>query len=253
MRWFLRRAAAAALATILVPSVARAQPARVPLASGWRIQSSAAVRATGDAISRQGFSTAGWHSGAVPGTIVGALVEEGGFADPYTGINLRGMPGTTYPIGSQFALLPMPANSPYKAAWWYRREFDVPASPDPRAVWLQFNGINYRANIWVNGVRVASRTDVAGAFRRYELDVTRLVQSGAANAVAVEVFAPEPRDLAITWVDWNPTPPDKNMGLWGDAFVAVTGPIALRHPHVITNLDLPSLDVAHLRVTAEVW
>ncbi|OLE81729.1 MAG: hypothetical protein AUF76_12160 [Acidobacteria bacterium 13_1_20CM_2_65_9] len=253
MRRFLVCAVIAGMGTALSPSVSLAQPVRMPLASGWRIQSSAATNAKGDAISQPGFRTDGWHSATVPGTVVGALVAEGRFPNPYTGMNLRAIPGTTYPIGAQFALLPIPADSPYKVPWWYRRAFDLPPSTGARAVWLTFNGINYRANIWVNGARVATSVNVAGAFRRYELDITRLARQGATNAVAVEVFAPEPRDLAITWVDWNPTPPDKNMGLWGDAFVTTTGPVALRHPHVITKLDLPSLEVAHLAVTADVW
>jgi exo-1,4-beta-D-glucosaminidase len=237
---------------VAVPSaVAAADADRVPLAGGWAIQSSAMAPGAGEAISRPGFSTNGWHAASVPGTIVGALVEDGQFPDPYFAMNLRAMPGTTYPIGAEFANLPMPADSPYKVSWWYRKEFDLPEMTN-RTVWLAFNGINYRANIWVNGSRIATKAEVAGAFRRYEFDVTRLAQRGP-NAVAVEVFAPEPRDLAITWVDWNPTPPDKNMGLWGDAYVSLSGAVAVRNPHVITKLDLPSLDVARLTVTADVW
>jgi exo-1,4-beta-D-glucosaminidase len=254
MSRILFRAVIAGLGGALCASVSAAQTVRIPLDAGWKIQSSAATAAKGDAISRAGFATDGWHPAAVPGTVVGALVEEGEFPNPFVGMNLRAMPGTTYPVGAQFALLPMPAGSPYKVSWWYRREFDLSESTvGTRAVWLNFNGINYRANIWVNGTRIATSADVAGAFRRYEFDISRLARRGSANAVAVEVFAPEPRDLAITWVDWNPTPPDKNMGLWGDAFVSDTGPVAVRHPHVITDLDLPSLDVAHVTVTAELW
>src|SRR5262249_29160251 len=57
--------------------------------------------------------------------------------------------------------------------------------------------------------------------------------------------------LAITWVDWNPTPPDKDMGLWRDVYVTVTGPVALRYPQVITKVEMPSLKKAHLTVSAE--
>ena len=55
------------------------------------------------------------------------------------------------------------------------------------------------------------------------------------------------------WVDWNPTPADKNMGLWAEVSVTDSGPIALRYPHVITKLDVPSLGNAYLTVTTEVW
>jgi len=118
---------------------------------------------------------------------------------------------------------------------------------------LHFDGINYRANIWVNGERIAAASDLAGAFRRYEFDVTRFVRAGARAAVAVEVFAPEPHDLAFMWVDWNPTPPDKNMGLWAPVYLTDSGPLALRHPQVVSALDLSGEVTARLTVNVEVW
>ncbi|HET6899277.1 MAG TPA: glycosyl hydrolase family 2, partial [Vicinamibacteria bacterium] len=116
---------------------------------------------------------------------------------------------------------------------------------------LNFDGINYRANVWLNGQRLGDAREIAGAFRRYALDVTRWARPGARNAVAVEVFAPDVTDLAVTWVDWSPMPPDKNMGLWSDVYLTDSGPIALRDAHVVSKVDLPGLDVAHLTVTAE--
>jgi exo-1,4-beta-D-glucosaminidase len=217
----------------------------------WTLQSSAAVKAGGAEISRPGFTTDGWHSIRVPNTVVGALVENGTYPDPYFGMNLRKIPGTTYPIGQRFTLLPMPADSPFKPSWWYRTEFEVPADRAGRAVSLHFEGINYRANVWINGQRLADAREVAGAFRRYVFDVTRWARVGARSAVAVEVIAPEPHDLAFMWVDWNPTPADKNMGLWAPVFVTDAGAVALRNPHVVSRLDLPSLETARLTVTAE--
>src|SRR5262245_23013319 len=225
--------------------------ARLPLNTPWALQSSAKVARGGEALSQPGFETQGWHAAAVPNTVVGALVEDGTYPDPYFGMNLRSIPGTTYPIGERFTLLPMPTDSPFKPSWWYRTEFELPAGLADENIELHFDGINYRANIWVNGSRIASADEVAGAFRRYEFDVSRLARAGRRNAVAVEVLAPEPGDLAFMWVDWNPTPADKNMGLWGDVYLTHSGPIALRNPHVLTNLDLPSLDAAQLTVTAE--
>ena len=223
------------------------------LKKSWTLQSSAKVQATGDAISRPGFKTEGWHTITVPNTVVGALVENGHFKEPYFGMNLRSIPGTTYPIGQRFTLLPMPEDSPYKPSWWYRTELEVPEALAGRSLWLRFDGINYRANVWVNGTQIANSRKSSGAFRRYEFDVTGRLRPGERGAIAVEVFAPEPTDLAFMWVDWNPTPADKNMGLWGDVLLADSGPLALRHPHVVSKLDLPSLQSADLTVTAEVW
>jgi exo-1,4-beta-D-glucosaminidase len=157
----------------------------------------------------------------------------------------------TYPIGANFSKIEMSKDSPFAVAWWYRTEFDVPQEAKGKTVWLAFDGINNRANIWLNGRKVASATDVSGAYRRYEFEVSSQARPGERNALAVEVFAQRPEDLGINWVDWNPAPPDKDMGLWGGVFLETSGPVALRHPYVNTKLDLPSLETAHLTVGFE--
>src|SRR5262245_638096 len=243
------RCAISACLGLVVTSTALASSSR-PLKS-WRLQSSAGLTATGDALSQPGYDAGSWYAVTVPNTVVGALVENGHFKDPYFGMNLRQIPGTTYPIGQRFTLLPTPDDSPYKPSWWYRAEFDLPLALEGRSLSLRFGGINYRANVWVNGTRLATRDEIAGAFRSYELDISRVARLGESNAVAVEVFAPEPHDLAFMWVDWNPTPADKNMGLWAGVTLVDSGPISLRQPHVITQLDLPSLDKARLSVSVE--
>ncbi len=156
-----------------------------------------------------------------------------------------------YKIGENFSLEDMPKDSPFRVSWWYRTEFQVPADWQDKSAWLNFRGINYRANIWLNGKQIAKSEDVAGAFRRYEFEVGSTLLPGKLNVLAVEVFPPTPHDLAITFVDWNPLPPDKDMGIWGDVFLAASGPVAVRNPQVETKLDLPNLDNAHLTVRAE--
>ena len=231
----------------------QAQPARIPLQEGWALQSSAVVKAGGAALSSGGVDTSAWHQVSVPNTVVGALVEIGRYPDPYFGMNLRKIPGTTYPIGQRFTLIPMPKDSPFKSSWWYRTEFDRPASSNEKTVWLHFDGINYRANIWLNGRRLAAAGDVVGVFRRYQFDVTSYLRPSGRNVLAVEVVAPEPHDLSIMWVDWNPTPADKNMGLWGPVYLMESGPVALRNAHVVPALNIETLDRATLTVTTEVW
>jgi exo-1,4-beta-D-glucosaminidase len=225
---------------------------RLMLASGWTLHSSTALHERGEAIAQPGLNTTDWYRIRVPRTVVAALVESGVYADPNFGMNVRDIPGTTYPIGQNFAMLPMPDDSPFRQPWWYRTEFTAPARLRGRSVQLHFDGINFRANIWVNGTRIADSSQVAGAFRRYAFDVTPLLRAGAANAIAVEVFAPGPQDLAFTWVDWNPMPADKDMGLWGDVYLTDSGPLELSNPHVIPTLDLPSLNRAALSVSVEV-
>jgi exo-1,4-beta-D-glucosaminidase len=222
----------------------------IALRDGWTVQSSAKVSAGGEAVSAVGFDASSWYKASVPNTVFAVLVENGVYKDPYFGMNLRSVPGVSYAIGSEFANQEMPADSPYAVPWWYRDEFQVPAE-FTRTVWLAFHGINYRADIWINGKKVAGSDQVVGAFRRHEFDVTKYVKPGAKNVVAVEVSAPHANELGITWVDWNPTPPDKDMGLWQEVILSSTGPVAIRHPFVETKLDLPATDRAHLTVRAE--
>ncbi|MGH9601704.1 MAG: glycosyl hydrolase 2 galactose-binding domain-containing protein [Terriglobales bacterium] len=223
----------------------------LPLADGWSLQTSALVKGSGEEISSPQYRPQGWHAATVPTTVVSALVKNGVYPDPYYGKNLRSIPGTSYPIGENFSNLPMPSDSPFNVPWWFRTEFQVPAEYADKAVSLHFDGINYRANIWLNGKKIADAREVAGAFRRYEFDVTATVLPGKANVLAVEIFAPTERDLAITFVDWNPQPPDKNMGLWRRVYLSTSGPVTVRHPFVESRIDFSSPVAAHLTVVAD--
>src|ERR1035437_9228700 len=193
-----------------------------PLREGWRMQSACKLQAAGV------------------------------FPDPYFGLNLRQIPGTDYPIGRIFANLPMAQESPYRCGWWYRKEFTAPPATQKEArSWLHFAGINYRAEIWLNGHKIADSTQVAGAYRTYDLDVTGILKPGKTNVLAVETFAPTEKDLGINWVDWNPSPPDKDMGLTGAVDLVATGPVTLRSPLAVTHFLNQTLDTADLTIYAD--
>ncbi len=224
---------------------------RIALKEGWLISSSADVKQPGEIVSTGQFQPTRWYPTPVPSTVVAALVRNKVYDDPHFGMNLRKMPGVKYPIGQNFSNIPMPDDSPFKASWWYRTEFSLPSDMRGQIHWLHFDGINFRANVWLNGQRVAGSRQVAGAWRTYQFDVTKLTRLGEKNVLAVEVFAPTPQDLAITFVDWNPAPPDKMMGLFREVYLTVTGPVSVRYPQVVTRLNPPSLDKAILKVNVE--
>src|SRR5947207_1052486 len=136
---------------------------RISLEKNWRIQSACKLNDGGEKISRPGYKVQSWLATTVPHTVLGAQVDERIFPDPFYGMNLRAIPGTTYPIGKLFANLPMPDDSPYKCSWWYRTEFHLGTQQQAGNVWLHFEGINYRANIWVNGKKIADSMQIAGA------------------------------------------------------------------------------------------
>src|SRR5712692_2352248 len=221
------------------------------LRDGWTLQSSAKLEQKGELISTPHFQAKSWYTVAVPTTVVAALVKEKVYPDPTFGMNLRQFPGMTYPIGANFSNYPMQQDSPFAVAWWYRKAFTLPAGYKGKTIWLNFNGINYRASIWVNGKQIANLQQVAGAWRTYEFNITGVAHPGAENVVAVQVWAPEENDLAITFVDWNPAPPDKNMGLWREVNIRTSGPVALRYPAALSRLNSPANDSAQLTVTAQ--
>jgi exo-1,4-beta-D-glucosaminidase len=247
-------AAAGLLLAVALKNTASAGEA-LSLKHGWRIQSSAAINAKGEAISGPEFNADGWYPTTVPKTVLAALVENGAYPDPYYGTNLKRVPG--YVDGRW---LRMPEDSPFYPSWWYRVEFEIPWEYKGKNLKLHLDGINYKANVWVNGKKVADQDQVIGMFRRFEFDVSDLARPGGQNCIAIETIAPgklpdkkyvtKQLEATTGWDDHNPQPPDMNLGVWEDVFISATGPVDVKHPYVVTDLDLPSLDVAHLTVSA---
>ena len=221
------------------------------LHENWHIQSACKLHADGPAISAPDFAVDGWLKTVVPSTVLAAQAAAGAVPDPYYGDNIRTLPGVEYPLGRNFSNLPMPSDSPYVCGWWYRTEFTAPAASRDGRFWLHFGGLNYRGDIWLNGKKIADRSDVAGAYRTYDFDVTDAIRPGAVNVLAVETFAPTEKDLGINWVDWNPCPPDKDMGLWGAVDLVATGPVTVRSPEAVTHLPDGAADAADLTIYAE--
>jgi exo-1,4-beta-D-glucosaminidase len=192
---------------------------KVSLNRGWELASSADPNR--------------WYRTELPATVLGTLVGHGVHPDPFFGTNLRDLPGQG-PPAQNFSNHPMPEDSPFAVPWWFRTEFRVPDDAGPY-LRLRFDAINYRANVWLNGRRIGET--LVGAYRVFELDVTTLVDRDGPNLLALELFAPGPCDLALTWVDWNPSPPDKNLGIWRDVWLCWSGTVVLRDPFVVSDLE----------------
>src|SRR5213075_2489804 len=127
-----------------------------------------------------------------------------------------------------------------------RTTFSLPSSMRGKRVALHLDGVNYRANVWLNGRRIAPADSVAGTYRLHEIDITKDVKTTGSNALAFEISAPDVTDLAMTWVDWNPAPPDKDMGLWRRVYLTASGAVLLRNPHVFASVDTATLKTADL-------
>ena len=236
-------------------AAATAQPETLELHEGWALQSSAKIEAAGAALSQPGCAIEGWLPTSVPKTVLAALAENGVYPDPYYGTNLEDIPGYR-----DSGWLVMPQDSPFRDPWWYRTEFTAPAPFADKHVTLCFGGINFKANVWLNGTLIADAETMRGMFRRFEFDVTGAVKPGAVNALAVETIPPglipdkdyETKQIEATtgWDDHNPQPPDRNLGIWETVCLRAQGPAALRDSYVETDLETPSLDRARLTVSA---
>ncbi|HEV7123744.1 MAG TPA: glycoside hydrolase family 2, partial [Rhodanobacter sp.] len=204
----------------------------------WQIQASAKAQQGGAAISAAGFPTRDWYAASGRATVMAGLLENDVYKDVFHSDNLRAV------------AVPDTNQHQFVVSWWYRTQFTLAQSAQGRHTLLRSNGIIGGADVWLNGHQVAPRADLRGAYPVRVFDVTSWVHAGV-NTLALRVHAADPQlDLSMGWVDWNPQPPDNNMGPWRGVDIVQTGPVELRFPAVTSSLSLP--DLAHAALMAKV-
>jgi len=224
---------------------------------GWEMTEATTVAAAPEKISSSGFDTRSWYDATVPGTALTTLVQQGVYPDPTHGLNN--------------ALIPDLATK----SWWYRVEFPTNAAWKNRNLELLFKGINFHAEVWLNGRPLGQLT---GAFIRGRFDATPLLSAKGNNVLAVRVW-PQPHYSQGTgessvklgpgnngadalldgptffctegW-DWNPTARDRCTGIWQDVLLVPSGPVTVADPQVVTKLPkLPDVSVAEVTLKAD--
>ena len=223
-----------------LPSAAQlAANSNLTLKDGWTMQSATKLTATGAAISQPTFSPDGWYKVSVPTTIIAGLLANNVYDfDPFYGMNLEKL------------------NDPkFDSPWWFRKEFVIPKTEIGKDIVLRLHGINYKANVWLNGVLVADSNEVMNPFRIIELNITKAARPARTNVLALEIRRPiNPNrrggDLAIDYADWIHYPPDYNGGIVNDIEVKTYDRVGIQYPLVTTHFDGPALDLAHLTVDA---
>lgn len=230
-------------------------PATIELAGGWKLSSAKDAPADGATLSQPGYRDTGWHTiTRMPSTVLQALEDDGTYRDLYDGTNLSDtVPGDLY-----------------RQQWWYRTSFTAPAGHT--IYQLEFPGINYRAEVWLNGHRVADDRQIVGMHSSHEVDVSRWIDAGGLNTLAVKV-TPEQAlqdvdgvELADSWFDWidwkqlgyqgaaknpangNSFVPDRNAGIWKPVYLKVSGAVQIGPATVNTELPLPRTDHARLTI-----
>jgi len=225
-----------ALSLLLTSCQKSAQVEEKRLTDNWSIISSKKTDLDGAKLtSSNNFDQSQWIKTKVPATVMGALVESGIIKDPFFGKNLENIPKTDF-----------------QDPWWFRTTFDLDGfNSGNEVVRLLLDGINYRANIWLNGVQVASQDSVYGAFRQFDLNISNHAKAEG-NILAIEIFPPKPRDFYMGFVDWAPTPPDNYMGIFREVHIKRSGLISMDRIFVAPDVDVKTLKNATLAVTAEV-
>lgn len=228
-------------------------PVTIELDDGWTLAASGRVPDAGADISSAGYRATGpgWHQvPRMPATVLDALQQDGTYTDLYYGTNLR----DTVP------------QDLYLQDWWYRTSFDAPAGHTTYR--LDFPGINYRAEVWLNGQLVADSSQVVGMYVAHELDVTDRVDTDRPNVLAVKVIPERSMqdvdgvELADSWYDWinsrylgrpgNSFVPDRNAGIFKPVYLTAAGAVDIGAATVNTDLRLPEADSARLTVYANV-
>ena len=205
------------------------------LKSGWKIQSSEKLAGIEDkSVSENGFDVSGWYEGVVPGTVMGALTDSKVFEDPTFGINMKNVDRTLF-----------------QQPWWYRTTFSLAANDLQKNISLRFDGINYRADLWINGQKVESMDNFAGTYKIFTFNINNYIKEGE-NTLALKVQQHADGEYSIGFVDWNPLPVDRNMGIFREVFLEIDHGVKIRSPFIYAKVDTVSKSAADLYVQAEI-
>ena len=235
----------------------------------WKMKKVDEVKASAGEVSSLGYNTSDWLSAVVPGTVLNSLVYNEKYPEPYYGLNNK-LESNKIPdiskVGREFY------------TYWFRTEFEVPESFKGKNIWLQPDGINYRAEVWVNGNLLST---INGMFINDYINVTDFVKTGGKNVLAVKVYPvdvpgttmPKPwgavgefhnggngniglNTTMLMTVGWDFTfmdgIRDRNTGIWKSISLYTTGTVALRHPFIKSELQKPGYDVARETISVEV-
>ena len=242
----------------LPPATSRMEPVGTDawrIRDGWMLAAGPDVKATGDEISKTGFSASNWMAATVPGTVLTTMIDRGIYPDPDYGLNNLAIPESL-------------AHQNY----WYRVEFKAPPLARGKRLALTFEGVNYAADVWLNGKDLGG---FAGAFLRGKFDVTSLVSATSENALAVRVSPPPhpgvpneesikggpgenggmevldgPTFSATEGWDWIPSIRDRNTGIWQDVTLTATGSVEIGDLQVVTTLPKPDRSEADIEIEA---
>ena len=221
----------------------------------WMLQSAAAINQSGNDISKPSFAAADWHQAKVPGTVLANYVRDRLVPDPNFGNQMQAISEETF-----------------QNDFWYRKEFIVAALPARRHLFLNVDGINWKADVYLNGGLIGH---IDGAFERGQFEITDKVLPGKVNALAFLIHKcanpgsrsfddfkrshnggvlgkDSPTFLASIGWNWMLSIPGRNIGIWDHVSLQQTGPVMMTASFVHTTVaqDRQTADVT-VEVTAK--
>ncbi len=210
------------------------------LTSGWMARRASEIKTDGNLLSSTPLEITGWMPARVPGTVLTTLLENGLYPAPEFGMNNNLIPDI-YEAGNDFY------------TYWFVCRFETPEVPDDRIVWLNFRGINYKAELFMNGKRLNNTTH-EGMFLRKSFNITELLRKEGTNVLAVLVYPPDypgnpnggqggdgqiARNNTMQYTpgwDWVQPIRDRNTGIWDEVSVTTSGAVTVRSPYVVTKV-----------------
>jgi beta-galactosidase/beta-glucuronidase len=233
------------------PQASLRKDGKMDLAGGaWKLQRESLVHSNGEALSKSGFVDNDWIIATVPATVLTSYFNAGALPDPNFSDN-------------QLLI----SDSYFYSDFWYRDEFTAPAIYKGKRLFLNFDGINWKAEVYLNGHKLGL---IEGAFTRGQFDVTDILLPGEKNVLAVrikkndtpgfvkeqtkfshdanggEIGADNPTFHASVGWDWIPTIRGRNIGIYNDVYLSATGPVTIEDPFISTNLPLPDTTSAEI-------
>lgn len=208
--------------------------------SDWYARKANEVKMDGNRLSAVPLDKIGWLPARVPGTVLTTLLENGLYPAPEFGLNNNLIPDI-HEVGNDFY------------TYWFTRQFTINDLPEGRTVWLNFRGINYKAEIFLNGKRI-NRNTHEGMFLRKTFNITPYLRTDAPNVLAVLVYPPThvgnpnggqggdgqiARNNTMQYTpgwDWIQPVRDRNTGIWDEVSITTTGPVCLSSPYVVTKV-----------------
>lgn len=228
----LRQSKRALLSIVMFVLTLHVSAITMKLTNDWQVQSSSKINSTGEILSTPAAQTDGWIPATVPSTLMGVLTVNGIEPEALTAADYQRID-----------------RKQFETSWWYRTTFGLPKSKKGEHVILTFDGICYRANVWLNGRKIADKNDMFGSFRQFCFDITNILRQN--NVLAVEVFRAQPGEPNIGFADWNPRPADESMGIFREVSIKTCRNVMVTHSAVRSRVNAQSLDEAWLTIATK--